>query len=36
MYNNYGLTEKEVGRLSTGLHQVMNDNFIVKIRKDKK
>jgi len=35
-YNNYGLTEKEVDRLSTGLHQVMNDNFTVKIKKNKR
>jgi len=33
MYNNYTLTEKEVDRLSVGLHQVMGDNFIVKVRK---
>ena len=33
MYNHYALTEKETDRLSTGLHQVMNDNFIVKIKK---
>ena len=33
IYNNYGLTEKEVDRLSVGLHQVMSDNFIVKVKK---
>ena len=33
MYNHYGLTEKEVDRLSTGLHQVMSDNFVVKVKK---
>ena len=33
MYNNYGLTEKETARLSVGLHQVMNDNFIIKVKK---
>jgi len=32
-YNNYGLTEKETARLSVGLHQVMNDNFVIKIKK---
>jgi len=35
MYNNYGLTEKEVARLSVGLHQVMKDNFIIKVRNKK-
>ena len=33
MYNHYALTEKEVDRLSTGLHQVMGDNFTVKVKK---
>jgi len=33
MYNHYGLTEKETDRLSVGLHQVMSDNFIVKVKK---
>lgn len=33
MYNHYALTEKETDRLSVGLHQVMSDNFIVKVRK---
>ena len=33
MYNHCGLTEKETDRLSVGLHQVMSDNFIVKVKK---
>ena len=32
-YNNYGLTEKETTRLSVGLHQVMGDNFTIKVKK---
>lgn len=35
LYNNYGLSEKEVDRLAVGLHQVMGDNFVVKVKKSK-
>lgn len=33
LYNNHSLNEKEVNRLSIGLHQVLTDNFIIKTRK---
>ena len=35
-YNNDSLDEKEIGRLSNGLYQVLSDNFIIKAKKEKK
>ena len=32
-YNNDSLDEKEIGRLSNGLYQVLSDNFIIKAKK---